>query len=149
MRKKVVSPALRRAFANEVVGQELCSQRQACRFLKLARSTFNYLGRPPTPAEEQLRKRLLELSAEHPRYGYRRIAALLRREGWRVGRRQIQRLRRAEGLRVPPTKRKIVRRGILTGLPHHGDASEPRLDVGFHCGCDGAWWRIEAADDPG
>ena len=40
--------------------------------------------RPPTPAEEQLRKRLLELSREHPRYGYRRIAALLRREGWRV-----------------------------------------------------------------
>ncbi|MBK8001290.1 MAG: IS3 family transposase [Verrucomicrobia bacterium] len=31
-----------------------------------------------------MKKRLLELSAEHPRYGYRRVAALLRREGWRV-----------------------------------------------------------------
>ena len=117
MRKKAVSPAQRRAFAHEVVSQELCSRRKACKFLKLARSTFNYHGRPATPAEEQLRKRLLALSAEQPRYGYRRIAALLRRDGWRVGKRHIQRLRRNEGLRVPPTKRKIVRRGVSTGLP--------------------------------
>jgi transposase InsO family protein len=117
MRKKAVSPAQRRALAQEVVGKELCSQRAACRILRLARSTFSYRGRPPTPAEEQLRKRLLELSAEHPRYGYRRIAALLRWEGWRVGKRRIQRLRRVEGLRVPPTRRKVIRRGVSTGLP--------------------------------
>ena len=76
-----------------------------------------YRGRPPTLAEEQLSKRLLALSAAEPRYGYRRIAALLRREGWCVGKRQIQRLRRAAGLRVPPTKRKVIRRGVSTGLP--------------------------------
>jgi hypothetical protein len=57
------------------------------------------------------------LRYQHPRYGYRRIAALLRQEGWPVGKRQVQRLRRAEGLRVPPTRRKVVRRGISTGLP--------------------------------
>jgi len=45
------------------------------------------------------------------------MAALLRREGWRLVRRNSQRLRRDEGLRVPPTKRKLVRRGISTGLP--------------------------------
>jgi len=95
----------------------MCSGRAACRYLGLARSTFRYRGRPPTPAEEQLRQRLRSLSAEHPRYGYRRIAAMLRREGWRVGKRHIQRLRRTEGLRVPPTKRKVVRRGVSTGLP--------------------------------
>jgi len=60
---------------------------------------------------------LHELSEKHPRYGYRRIAVVLRREGWTVGRRHIQRLRRQEGLRVPPTRRKIVRRGVSTGLP--------------------------------
>ncbi len=59
----------------------------------------------------------MELSTEHPRNGYRRIAALPRREVWRVGKRHIQRLRRAKGLRVSPTKRKLVRRGISTGLP--------------------------------
>jgi transposase InsO family protein len=62
-------------------------------------------------------ERLRVISEKHPRYGYRRIAALLRREGWKVGKRYIQRLRRQEGLRVPPTRRKTVRRGVSTGLP--------------------------------
>ncbi|MGH7175629.1 MAG: IS3 family transposase [Minisyncoccia bacterium] len=117
MRKKIVSPAHRRAAAEQMVAAGMCSGRAVCRYLGLARSTFRYRGRPATTAEEQLRKRLLALSTEHPRYGYRRIAALLRREGWRVGKRHIQRLRRANGLRVPPTKRKVVRRGVSTGLP--------------------------------
>jgi putative transposase len=117
MRKKVVSPAHRRAAAQQVVAAGLCSQRLVCRLLRLARSTYSYQGRPPTTLEQQLRKRLHELSVEHPRYGYRRIAALLRQEGWRIGRRHIQRLRRVEGLRVPPSKRKVVRRGVSTGLP--------------------------------
>jgi len=117
MRKKAVSPAHRRAVAQELVKNQACSQRTACRILRLARSTFRYRGRGPTPKEAQLRKRLLALSAEHPRYGYRRIAAWLRREGWQVGKRRIQRLRRDEGLRVPSTRRKVVRRGVSTGLP--------------------------------
>jgi len=117
MRKKVVSPAQRRTLAEQVVQDGLCSRRAACRFLRLARSTYGYRGRAPTVREAQLRQRLLVLSAEHPRYGYRRIAALLRREGWLVGKRQIQRLRRDEGLRVPPSRRKLVRRGVSTGLP--------------------------------
>ena len=117
MRKKIISPGHRRQLARQVVAEGKCSGRAACRILKVPRATYWYRGRPPTPAEEQLRQRLRELSAQYPRYGYRRIAALLRREGWRVGKRQIQRLRRAEGLRVPPTKRKRCRCGISTGLP--------------------------------
>ena len=117
MRKKVVSPAHRRAAAQQVVAAGMCSQRAACHILHLARSTYGYRGRTPTPAEERLRQRLHELARKHPRYGYRRIAALLRHEGWRVGKRHIQRLRRAEGLRVPPSRRKLVRRGVSTGLP--------------------------------
>lgn len=117
MRKKIVSPAHRRELAREVVATGMCSGRAACRFLGLSRSTYGYRGRVPTSAQQQLRKRLRELSEQHPRYGYRRIAVLLRQEGWRVGKRQIQRLRRAEGLRVPPTRRKQTRRGISTGLP--------------------------------
>jgi len=112
-----VSPAHRRTLAEQVVQDGLCSRRAACRILRLARSTYGYRGRPPTAREELLRERLLALSAEHPRYGYRRIAALLRREGWQAGKRHIQRLRRDEGLRVPPTKRKVIRRGVSTGLP--------------------------------
>lgn len=117
MRKKMVSPGHRKAVAREVVEAGMCSGRAACRFLGLARGTYGYRGRAPSPREQQMERRLRELSEEHPRYGYRRIAALLRREGWKVGKRHIQRLRRAAGLRVPPSKRKVVRRGASTGLP--------------------------------
>jgi transposase InsO family protein len=52
-----------------------------------------------------------ELSTKHPRYGYRRVHALLVREGWRVNRKRVQRLWRAAGLRVPPKQRKRRRLG--------------------------------------
>jgi len=71
--------------------------------------------------EQRLSQRLGELSVRHPRYGYRRIAALLRWDGWAVGKRHVQKLRRAQGLCVPPTKRKIVRRGRSAGLPTKAD----------------------------
>src|ERR1017187_7144356 len=95
----------------------LRSGRAVCRILRLALSTYWYRGRPPTLRRQQLVERLRALSDQHPRYGYRRIAALLRQEGWSVGKRVIQRLRRQAGLRVPPTRRKIPRRGVSTGLP--------------------------------
>ena len=117
MRKKVISPEQRRRAARAVVASQLCSGRAACRFLKVSRSTYWYRSKEPTSQEQRLLKRLKELSEKHARYGYRRIAALLRQEGWPVGKRHVQRLRRSSGLRVPPTKRKVVRRGISTGLP--------------------------------
>lgn len=113
----MVGPARRREAAHAVVARGLCSGRAACRILRLSRATFWYQPPPLTSDQQRLAKRLRVLSEKHPRYGYRRIAALLRQEGWTVGKRHIQRLRRADGLRVPPTKRKLVRRGISTGLP--------------------------------
>jgi transposase InsO family protein len=89
----------------------------ACRVLKLARSTYRYRAKPATQRERSLQQRLKELSERHPRYGYRRIAVLLRQEGWAAGKRLVQRWRRNQGLRVPPTKRRQVRRGVSTGLP--------------------------------
>ena len=121
MRKKMVSPEHKRQMARKVVAEGLCSGRAACRFLHLSRATYWYRGKPPSDREQRLLKRMERLSLKHPRYGYRRIAALLRREGWAVGKRHIQRLRRAAGLRVPPSKRKLVRRGISTGLPTKAD----------------------------
>jgi putative transposase len=117
MRKKALSAAGRREHARRLTAEGVCSARQACRILRLARSSYRYRCRPPTAREESLLRRLKELSEKHPRYGYRRIAALLRREGWTVGKRLVQRWRRQSGLRVPPTRRKQVRRGVSTGLP--------------------------------
>ena len=61
-----------------MVRRGLCSGRMACRFLLLARATFLYRGRSPSAKQTRLAKRLRVLSEAHPRYGYRRIAALLR-----------------------------------------------------------------------
>lgn len=117
MRKKAVSPASRRAYGREAVRQGLCSARKVCRYLRLSRGTYWYRSRPVPERERQMIQRLRVISEKYPRYGYRRIAALLRREGWDVGKRHVQRVRRLEGLRVPPSKRKIARRGASTGLP--------------------------------
>jgi putative transposase len=52
-----------------------------------------------------------EWSGKHPRYGYRRITALLRADGWPVNRKRVGRLWRQEGLKVPVKQRKRRRLG--------------------------------------
>ena len=62
------------------------------------------------PLEDEEEKRLiaemLVLVGKHPRYGYRRICVLLRRDGWKVNRKRIYRLWVQEGLKVPQKQRK-------------------------------------------
>jgi transposase InsO family protein len=65
--------------------------------------------------EQRLLKRMLELVREHPRYGYRFITVLLRREGWLVNRKRVYRLWRQEGLQVPKKQRKKRRVGSAAG----------------------------------
>lgn len=103
-------------MAGMAVEAGLCSGRAACRILHLSRGTYWYKPQE-IHRDEVLVKRMKELSEKYPRYGYRRIAALLREEGWQVGKRFIRRLRRAEGLRVPPSWKKQPRKGMSTGLP--------------------------------
>jgi putative transposase len=50
-----------------------------------------------------------ELSKENPRYGYRRVWALLRREGWEVNKKRVLRLWREQGLKVPKKQYKSRR----------------------------------------
>lgn len=89
MRKKAVSPGHRKALAQAAVKAGLCSGRAACRYLKVSRSGYWYQGKPPSERRKLLMKRIEELSSKHPRYGYRRIVALLKREGWQIGLRTI------------------------------------------------------------
>lgn len=86
------------------------SQRRACRVLGQPRSTQRQTARPKED-EGRLVARMLELVRRHPRYGYRRIWALLRREGWRVNRKRVHRLWRKQGLKVPRKQRKKRRLG--------------------------------------
>jgi len=117
MRKKALSPATRRAIANQAVEKRMCSKRAACRILLVSRSSFHYRGREESGWLLALKKRIRELAYDGKRRGYRRIAQKLREEGWRVGKRRVQRLWRAMGMRLAPPRRKRRRAGTSTGLP--------------------------------
>ena len=85
------------------------SERRACRVLGQARATQRYAA-TERDDEEPLTKRIIHLASAYGRYGYRRITALLRNEGWRVNHKRVERIWRAESLKVP---RKQPRRGRL------------------------------------
>lgn len=80
-------------------GGRLGAHGEACRAPGLRRSSYyRFSGRGASGVA--LERRIVELSAKHPRYGYRRETALLRRDGQRINAKLVQRARRAEGLQV-------------------------------------------------
>jgi transposase InsO family protein len=86
------------------------SQRRVCKALGVARSLVRYQARLPGK-DKELVGRMHELARKHPRYGYRRIAALLRAEGWRVNNKRVRRLWRQQGLKIPKEVKKKRRLG--------------------------------------
>jgi len=86
-------------------------QRQAypvadiCAVVGLARSTFYH--KQAKQSDSPLRDALSSLAAAYPTYGYRRLTALLCRQGWRVNHKRIQALIQQMGLQRPVKKRKI------------------------------------------
>ena len=68
--------------------------------------------------ERQLTVEIQAIAEERPRYGYRRITALLRGDGWRVNAKRVQRICRREGLKV----RRIQRKRRRLGSPASGVA---------------------------
>jgi len=86
------------------------SERRACRVVGVARSSHQY--RPTRPADEgRLADAILAVVRRHPRFGYRRVWAVLRADGWRVNRKRVYRAWRRLGLRVPRKARKRRRVG--------------------------------------
>jgi transposase InsO family protein len=51
--------------------------------------------------EDALTEAIVELASQYGRYGYLRITALLKRDGWRAGKDRVERIWRHEGLKVP------------------------------------------------
>jgi putative transposase len=92
-----VTVAARREAVQLLVAQGL-SQRRACVLLQLPRSTLGYQARPERHAE--LTAQLHELARRHPRYGYRRVWALLRRRGQHVNKKHVHRLWKQAKLQV-------------------------------------------------
>ena len=60
-------------------------------------------------------KRMVELACQYGRYGYRRITALLKSEGWKVNHKRVERLWRREGLKVPSRQPKRKRLWLNDG----------------------------------
>ncbi|MGI9510155.1 MAG: IS3 family transposase [Geminicoccaceae bacterium] len=111
---KLLSPSRRRACIDQVRCQFRISERRVCRVLGQHRSTQRY--RPRGRADEdRLVADMIELTRQYGRYGYRRIAALLRDAGWQVSDGRIERLWRREGLKVPSKQPKKGRLWLNDG----------------------------------
>jgi len=95
-----VSPPRRRQAVEHVCRVLGVPERRACRVLGQCRSTQRHRASPPGD-EERLVTRIVQLASAYGRYGYRRITALLHREGWRVNHKRVERIWRREGLKVP------------------------------------------------
>ena len=65
--------------------------------------------------EEGLVERIVALASQFGRYGYRRITAMLRNEGWGVNHKRVERIWRQEGLKVPQKQPKRGRLWLTDG----------------------------------
>ena len=106
----MVGPERKREAVLHVQDTLAVSERRACTTLQQPRSTQRYQRRRASQ-DAALAKELRRLAAEHPRAGYRRATALLRRSGLEINPKRVQRLWRQEGLRVPRRQRKRARLG--------------------------------------
>ena len=89
------------------VGYQM-SERHACRLLGLGRSTHRYRARK-AEGDAALRTRLKELAAQRMRFGYRRLTAMLLREGMPANHKRVYRLYREEGLAMRIRQRRRIR----------------------------------------
>ena len=126
------------------------SERRACRVTGQARATQRYTPRPATDASALI-ARIVALATRFGRYGYRRITALLRQEGWRVNHKRVERLWRQEGLRVPAKQPKRGRLWLAEGSLMRRRAERPRhvwsYDFVFDRTAEGRPLRILAIVD--
>ena len=84
------------------------SERRACKVLGLHRNTRRY-----QPKEDQVNRevtpRILHYAGEYGRYGYKRVTALVRAEGFKINHKRVYRIWRQEGLKVPEKQPKRSR----------------------------------------
>src|SRR5262249_13025042 len=111
--------------ARHLARQFRTSERRVCRVIEQSRSTQRYESKARDD-EPALVSRMHELVRSAPRYGYRRMWAMLRAEGWRVNRKGVFRRLRREGFKVTRKQRKKRRlgcseQGILRHRPEHRD----------------------------
>jgi putative transposase len=92
-----------------------CSERHACLVVGLSRSLVRYIARQRED-ETALIKKIHKLATRHSRYGYRRITALLQREGLKVNKKRVHRIWKSEGLSLPQRRPRRRKRGDTGGI---------------------------------
>jgi len=109
----MVSPSSKRRAIKVGIEGSGSSTALACRALGLTRSGY-YRSSRESVQSRRIRKEIIELSLKHPRYGYRRITALLRRDGFETNPKRVARIRREEGLKVSKRQKRTRRVGVST-----------------------------------
>jgi len=116
----MVSPTRRREAVDHLQREHHVSERRACRVLGQARATQRYRPRKKDD-QAMIVKQMHQLVRRHPRFGYRRIHALLRRAGFKINRKRVWRLWKQEGFKVPQKQGKKRRLGVsANGIERHG-----------------------------
>jgi putative transposase len=109
----VVTPQGKREAVAYIEQAHEVSERRACRALGIERSLVRYrFTRPP---DTEMRARLRELAAQRRKFGYRRLAIFLRREGFACNIKKVRRIYREENLMVK--RRKGRKKAIGTRQP--------------------------------
>jgi putative transposase len=93
------------AFAVE---QFPMTERRACKLVGLDRSSYRY--EPRRDHNVELRQELVSVARQKPRYGYRRLHALLSKRGFAVSAQRVYRVYKAEGLMVRRLRRRRLSR---------------------------------------
>jgi putative transposase len=83
--------------------QDRVSERRVCGLLSVAVSSYRYQS---SGTNEALWNEVVRLALEKPRYGYRRLLVLMRREGQVVNHKRLYRIYREAGLCLRRKKRK-------------------------------------------
>ena len=86
--KKVISPDRLRAAVEQAMEELNISERRACRVIGQPRATQRY-PKKMNEEEDYLREQIVALVSKFGRYGYRRVTAMLRNDGWMVNHKRV------------------------------------------------------------
>jgi putative transposase len=120
----VVTARQQRACAGYLQETYQISQRRAGQILGCARSTLRYQAADRS-ADLPLLKAIRRLARRHPRWGYRRIHAVLQRQGWAVNLKRVRRLWREAGLQRPVRRRRPDKLGPKRGSSANSCQNSP------------------------
>lgn len=89
-RKKALKPAIKRELVSYLIEQFAMSLPQACRTLSLSRTVYFY--QPDTRSDEPVIQALTEVAERYPRYGFKKLFQMLRRQGHAWNHKRVHRI---------------------------------------------------------